>query len=424
MTAEADQDAEADEGAEQPEAVTAEADEHSAVLEKYPAGVSGRRIKDVLAEDGDGAEQLAALEEQSSSDSAAGEEPLDDQPSLGMTIEKLELSKTGTHLNVVTAADLEGAEAEAASPVQSIVGPMQMVKRAMDETDDAELVQGALPAADEHGHVMAPQLTDDPWNLVPGPWNGGKGKQPYGSSKRRGDQQHRSSGALPQAAPTQPLPLRQLARRAKSEMELEREAVVAALATRVSWHAMDEYGNAAAWVRHSKQRSSASVRSRAEEISADWKQHLADAKAAAIQKRLKNLETIRDYDQEVKQRPTGSEVTQQVDKLVKEQKEEMRRLRRKNKPPKVGHSDIKTHSNRHLTLKSNFSGRHLNTDLTAARDDPYSPVGTIPEGSPQGEMSEAGSPKECAPPVPSSIRRCRPRRLSLTRRRCCARTLL
>ena len=82
---------------------------------------------------------------------------------------------------------------------------------------------------------------------------------------------------------------------------------------------------------------------------------------------------------------------------MKEQKEEMRRLRRKNKPPKVGHSDIKTHSNRHLTLKSNFSGRHLNTDLTAARDDPYSPVGTIPEGSPQGEMSEAGSPKECAP---------------------------
>ena len=76
MTAEADQDAEADEGAEQPEAVTAEVDEHSAVLEKYPAGVSGRRIKDVLAEDGDGAEQLAALEEQSSSDSAAGEEQL------------------------------------------------------------------------------------------------------------------------------------------------------------------------------------------------------------------------------------------------------------------------------------------------------------------------------------------------------------
>jgi hypothetical protein len=158
-------------------------------------------------------------------------------PSAAASIGKLELSKTGTHLNVVTAADLEGAEATSGNVDQSPVSvgaALAQVKLAVDAVDDAAYVQAPRPAQVD-GHVAAPELTDDPWNVLPGSWNGGRGKQGYGSRRRKASS---SSSSAATATPTKPLPLKKLARRSRSAMDVERDAVVATIAKRTSWHGM------------------------------------------------------------------------------------------------------------------------------------------------------------------------------------------
>lgn len=247
-----------------------------------------------------------------------------------MAIGKLELSKTGTHLNVVTLADLEGAEACGDSATTVSVGAaLEQVKMAVDAVDDAAYVQSPRPAMVD-GHITAPELTDDPWNVLPGPWNGGKGKQGYGARRRR-DQS-------PAESPTQPLPLKKLAQRARSTIEMERDAVVAAIAKRTSWHGMDEHGNAAKWVQAAAARGAEATSpyqrtmSRTDRISEDWRQHLASAKSFAMQKRRANLNEIKSYQRQVDRRPVGSQVSQQLESLIYQEAEEKRRVKAVSPP--------------------------------------------------------------------------------------------
>ena len=243
------------------------------------------------------------------------------------TIGKLELSKTGTHLNVVTLADLEGAEAsgDSAEPM-SIGTALAQVKLAVDAVDDAAYVQRPRPAMVD-GHVAAPKLTDDPWNVLPGPWNGGKGKQGFG-----GRPVHRREQDDNAASPTQPLPLKKLANRA-SALELEREALVATIANRASWHGMDEHGNVARWVQSAAPRGGEAkspyqrTLSRKDQISEDWRQHLASAKALAMKKRRDNLKEIKSYQRQVDKRPVGSHATKQLATLMQQQHEAKQRAR-------------------------------------------------------------------------------------------------
>jgi hypothetical protein len=242
-------------------------------------------------------------------------------------IGKLELSKTGTHLNLVTQADLEGAESEGDSVQAVSIGTaLAQVKLALDTVDDDVYVQRPRPAMVD-GHVAAPELTDDPWNVLPGPWNGGKGKRGYGARRRR--DQGAKEGA---ASPTQPLPMKRLAHRA-SAIEDEREAVVATIANRASWHGMDEHGNVASWVQSTAPRGSEATSpyqrtlSRKDQVSEDWRQHLASAKALAIEKRRANLKQIKSYQQQVDKRPVGSHVTQQLELLMQQENEEKQRVR-------------------------------------------------------------------------------------------------
>jgi hypothetical protein len=224
-------------------------------------------------------------------------------------IGKLELSKTGTHLNVVTLADLEGAEAsgDSAEPM-SIGTALAQVKLAVDAVDDAAYVQRPRPAMVD-GHVAAPKLTDDPWNVLPGPWNGGKGKQGFGGR-----------------------PVYRLANRA-SALELEREALVATIANRASWHGMDEHGNVARWVQSAAPRGGEAkspyqrTLSRKDQISEDWRQHLASAKALAMKKRRDNLKEIKSYQRQVDKRPVGSHATKQLATLMQQQHEAKQRAR-------------------------------------------------------------------------------------------------
>lgn len=248
-------------------------------------------------------------------------------PTAAAAIGKLELSKTGTHLNVVTLADLEGAEGsgDSAEPV-SIGAALEQVKLAVDAVDDATYVQRPRPAMVD-GHVAAPKLTDDPWNVLPGPWNGGKGKQGFGGRHRR--EQCDNDGA---ASPMQSLPLKKLASRA-SALELEREALVATIANRASWHGMDEHGNVAGWVQSAAPRGSEAkspyqrTLSRKDQISEDWRQHLASAKALAMKKRRDNLKEIKSYQRQVDKRPVGSHATQQLATLMQQQNEAKQRAR-------------------------------------------------------------------------------------------------
>jgi hypothetical protein len=242
-------------------------------------------------------------------------------------IGKLELSKTGTHLNVVTQADLEGAEGEGDSVEAVSIGTaLAQVKLAVDAVDDEAYVQRPRPAMVD-GHVAAPELTDDPWNVLPGPWNGGKGKRGYGARRRR--DQGAKGGA---ASPTQPLPIKKLANRA-SAIEEERQAVVATIANRASWHGMDEHGNVASWVQSTAPRGGEATSpyqrtlSRKDQICEDWRQHLASAKALAIQKRRANLKEIKNYQQQVDKRPVGSHVTQQLELLMQQENEAKQRAR-------------------------------------------------------------------------------------------------
>jgi len=224
-------------------------------------------------------------------------------------IEKLELSETGTHLNTVA-----GGKAEAMGPT------IEKVKRAMDDAADAAYVQ-ASPAKSTN----VPEQTGDPWNTESGAWNQGKGTQPYGSSKRRSERR-KSKGKSPTRR--RKLPMKQLERRARSDMEIERDAVVATLASRASWHAVDEHGNAAAWGQMSSRRDKsllANANRSLNDTTADWKQHLEDAKNESRQRRLKNLDGVRAYNEEVQRRPTGSIVVHQVEQLIKQQKAELHR---------------------------------------------------------------------------------------------------
>ena len=276
-----------------------------------------------------GARGACAARERSRSPSVCMSSP---SPSAAAPIGKLELSKTGTHLNVVTAADLEGAEATSGNVDQSPVSvgaALAQVKLAVDAVDDAAYVQAPRPAQVD-GHVAAPELTDDPWNVLPGSWNGGRGKQGYGSRRRKASS---SSSSAATATPTKPLPLKKLARRSRSAMDVERDAVVATIAKRTSWHGMDEHGNAAGWVQAAAPRGGEATSpyqrtlSRKDLISEDWRQHLASAKALAMQKRRANLQEIKSYQHQVDQRPTGSEVSQQLETLIQQHKQEKRRVR-------------------------------------------------------------------------------------------------
>ena len=265
-------------------------------------------------------------------------------------IGKLELSKTGTHLNVVTAADLEGAEDggpgdTGATPV-SIGAALAQVKLAVSLIDDAL----CLPAnpAEADGHVKAPELTDDPWNALPGAWNGGRrhrSKTPH--SKKGFGSRKKGAGANP----TQALPLKKLARglgRSRSAMEIERDGIVADLAKRTSWHGMDEHGVRAGWVQPSQPQRGGDASNpnqhtmpRKDPIGEEWRKHLDEAKRVAMRKRRANLKKTESYQASVSQRPTGNKVTQDLANLMQTNKDEKKRLKAVRAPPSLPPHDCR-----------------------------------------------------------------------------------
>ena len=121
---------------------------------------------------------------------------------MAMLHTSVELSSTGTHLNLVqlTAGEIESSEAAArddAAATEEQCGSLLLNKAVEPVTEavvkvksfiDAHATEMVLPAnqaSDASGNLVAPALADDPWNADPGPWNKGRSTKPYGSKRRQ-----------------------------------------------------------------------------------------------------------------------------------------------------------------------------------------------------------------------------------------------
>ena len=263
---------------------------------------------------------------------------------MAMLHTSVELSSTGTHLNLVqlTAGEIESSEAAAradAAATEEQCGSLLLNKAVEPVTEavvkvksfiDAHATEMVLPAnqaSDASGNLVAPALADDPWNADPGPWNKGRSTKPYGS-KRRQRLRVAGPGVPKEVGPADQLPIKKLLGHTKPNLEEAR----AVLRSKLALHAgatVDENGQRAVWDEAAAAAAAAAglgklfpfgkdskghplpppkpkrvkaPAAKMDPVGREWKAHLAATKASYHAKRKENLSRIQPYMQGLEER--------------------------------------------------------------------------------------------------------------------------
>jgi hypothetical protein len=214
----------------------------------------------------------------------------------------LELSRTGTHLNIVLGGQ------DDPQPVES---ELAAIKTLIDAKADS-MICPHHSATGPDGRLRAPDLPDDAWNADPGTWNLGKGTKPYGSKRRLRQRRvvvdgGRDTAADTSAAAAPRLPVGRLTRRspAPSDIEKVRNEIAGRLSTlQLGGLRVDEHGRSAVWDASDSlgHGGGGGTKKAVDPVRSEFRNHLQEAKARALAKRKQGLQQIQPYLRSVEQR--------------------------------------------------------------------------------------------------------------------------